>query len=206
MIARLIEWLLITSVRVLVGAQPRWQGSVEFSAYSPKQRIFVANHSSHLDVVLLLSTLPVSIRRRTRPVAAAEYWSAGPARRYLIHSIFRGVLVGRQSGPLNPLEPIANALRQGDSLIFFPEGTRGPGGILQPLKPGIFHLARWFPEIDIVPAWIDNSYRILPKGFAIPVPLLCSVTFGAALRWKEGQQQDEFLAEVRAALEALQPK
>ncbi len=206
MIARLIEWLLITSVRVLVGAQPRWQGSAEFSAYSPKQRIFVANHSSHLDVVLLLSTLPVSIRRRTRPVAAAEYWSAGPVRRYLIHSIFRGVLVGRQSGPLNPLEPIANALRQGDSLIFFPEGTRGPGGMLQPLKPGIFHLARWFPDVDITPAWIDNSYRILPKGFAIPVPLLCSVTFGAALRWKEGQQQDEFLAEVRDALEALRPK
>lgn len=206
MIARLIEWLLITSVRVLVGAQPRWQGSTEFSAYPPEQRIFVANHSSHLDVVLLLSTLPASIRRRTRPVAAAEYWSAGPVRRYLIHSIFRGVLVGRQSGPLNPLEPIANALRQGDSLIFFPEGTRGPGGILQPLKPGIFHLARWFPDIDLVPAWIDNSYRILPKGFAIPVPLLCSVTFGAPLRWKEGQQQDEFLVEVRDALEALQPK
>jgi len=202
MIAAFIEWLLIVSVRLLVGAQPRWQGC----ACAPEQRIYVANHSSHLDVVLLFSTLPASLRRRTRPVAAAEYWTADPVRRYLIHSIFRGVLVGRECSQLNPLEPVAAALRQGDSLIFFPEGTRGPGEILQPLKPGIFHLARWFPDIDIVPAWIDNSYRILPKGFAIPVPLLCSITFGAPLRWKEGQQQEEFLAEVRVALEALQPK
>jgi 1-acyl-sn-glycerol-3-phosphate acyltransferase len=115
-------------------------------------------------------------------------------------------LVERDRAQVNPLEPVANALRQGDSLIFFPEGTRGPGGVLQPLKPGIFHLARWFPCVDIVPVWIDNSYRILPKGFAIPVPLLCSITFGTPLRWKEGQRQDEFLAEVREALEALQPR
>jgi len=202
MIATFIEWLLIASVRFLVRAQPRWQGSADNST----QRIYVANHSSHLDVVLLFATLPAPLRRRTRPVAAAEYWTKGPVRRYLIHSIFRGVLVGRESTRLNPLEPVACALRQGDSLIFFPEGTRGPGGILQLLKPGIFHLARWFPDIDIIPAWIDNSYRILPKGFAIPVPLLCSITFGAPLRWKEGQRQDEFLAEVREALQALRPK
>jgi 1-acyl-sn-glycerol-3-phosphate acyltransferase len=162
--------------------------------------------SSHLDAVLLFSTLPAPLRRRTRPVAAADYWTAGPVRRYLIHSIFRGVLVGRETNQLNPLEPMASALRGGDSLIFLPEGTRGPGGVLQPLKPGIFHLARWFPDVDIVPAWIDNSYRVLPKGFAIPVPLLCSITFGPPLRWKVGQQQDEFLAEVRQTLETLQPK
>jgi 1-acyl-sn-glycerol-3-phosphate acyltransferase len=202
MIAAFIESLLIVTVRLLVGAQPKWQGCV----CSPEQRIYVANHSSHLDVVLLFSTLPAALRRRTRPVAAAEYWNAGPVRRYLIHSIFRGVLVGRHGSPLNPLEPVASALRQGDSLVFFPEGTRGPGGMLQPLKPGIFHLARWFPNIDIVPVWIDNSYRILPKGFTIPVPLLCSITFGTPLRWQEGQQQEEFLAEVRDAMEALQPK
>jgi 1-acyl-sn-glycerol-3-phosphate acyltransferase len=202
MIAGFIEWLMIVSVRLLVGAQARWQGC----AHSADQRIYVANHSSHLDALLLFSTLPPQLRRRTRPVAAAEYWTADPIRKYLIHSIFRGVLVERESSQLNPLEPMAYALRQGDSLIFFPEGTRGPGGILQPLKPGIFHLARCFRHVDIVPAWIDNSYRALPKGFAIPVPSPCSITFGAPLRWKEGQPQDEFLAEVRQTLEKLQPK
>ena len=201
MIARLIKWLLIFSMRLLVRARPGSKGP----AVSAGQRIYVANHSSHLDFLLLFSTLPAPARLRTRPVAAAEYWTAGPVRRYLIHSIFCGVLVGRERGPLNPLEPVIQALRRGDSLIFFPEGTRGPGGMLQPLKPGIFHLARWFPGVDIIPVWIANSHRILPKGLAIPLPLLCSITFGAPLRWKEGQQQQEFLAEVRAALEALRP-
>ena len=201
MIAGFIEELLIVFVRLLVGAQARWQGCGQ----SPEQRIYVANHTSHLDVVLLFSALPESLRRRTRPVAAAEYWTAGPIRRYLIHAIFRGVLIERDRSQLNPLEPAASALRNGDSLIFFPEGTRGPGEDLQPLKPGIFLLASWFPKVDIVPVWIDNSYRILPKGFAIPVPLLCSITFGNPFRWKEGQKQEDFLAEVRTALEALQP-
>ena len=201
MIAAFIEELLIVFVRLLVGAQARWQGC----GHSPEQRIYIANHTSHLDVVLLFSALPESLRRRTRPVAAAEYWTAGPIRRYLIHAIFRGVLIERDRSQLNPLEPAASALRQRDSLIFFPEGTRGPGEDLQPLKPGIFLLASWFPKVDIVPVWIDNSYRILPKGFAIPVPLLCSITFGTPFRWKEGQKQEDFLAEVRKALEALQP-
>jgi len=202
MMAHFIEWLMIAAVRLFVGARPRGQGCT----HSPEQRIYIANHSSHLDTVLLFSTLSAPLRRRTRPVAAAEYWTAGPIRRFVIHSIFRGVLVGREGSHLNPLEPAARALRHGDSLIFFPEGTRGPGRVLRPLKPGLFHLARWFPKVDIVPAWIDNSYRILPKGYTIPVPMPCSITFGPPLRWKEGQRQEDFLAEVRETLEALQPK
>jgi 1-acyl-sn-glycerol-3-phosphate acyltransferase len=201
MIAWLVEWLLIGSVRLLVGAHPRWQGSVA----SRGQRIYIANHSSHLDALLLLSTLPKFIRRQTRPVAAADYWNSGALRRYLIHSIFRGVLVERERAGLNPLEPLCRALRAGDSLILFPEGTRGTGGGLQPLKPGLFHLARAFPQVEIVPAWIDNSYRVLPKGLAIPVPLLCSITFGAPLHWTEGQLQVEFMSKVRNALEGARP-
>jgi 1-acyl-sn-glycerol-3-phosphate acyltransferase len=202
MMAGFIEGILIRAARLLAGAQARWEGC----GPAPEQRIYVANHSSHLDFMLLSSALPETLRRRTRPVAAAEYWTSGPVRRYLIQNVFRCVLLGRRGFQLNPLEPVASALHQGDSLIFFPEGTRGPGDKLQPLKPGIFHLARWFPGVDIVPVWIDNSYRILPKGFAIPVPLLSSMTFGAPLRWKEAQRQEEFLAELREALEALRPR
>ena len=117
--------------------------------------------------------------------------------------MFRGVLLGRCEFQLNPLDPVATALRQGDSIIFFPEGTRGPGRNLQPLKPGIFCLARRFPAVDICPVWIDNSYRVLPKGFVVPVPARCSVTFGSPLRWKPGQQQEEFLTGIRSALEAF---
>jgi 1-acyl-sn-glycerol-3-phosphate acyltransferase len=202
MMARLLESLMIVFVRLLSGAQARWPAGVP----SGGQCIYVANHSSHLDFLLLFSGLPEFQRRRTRPVAAAEYWRAGPVRRYLVHRIFRAVLVERDGSRLNPLEPLVQALREGDSLILFPEGTRGPGETLQPLRPGIFHLARGFTEIDIVPVWIDNSYRVLPKGLAIPVPLLCSITFGRPLRWEGGMPQQEFLAEVRRNLEGLRPK
>ena len=200
--AELIEKLLIFATRLTAGAQARWVGC------GPElgQRIYVANHSSHLDFVLVSCALPLPLRRRTRPVAAAEYWTSGWLRRYFIQDVFRSVLLGRHGFQMNPLEPVNVALRQGDSLIFFPEGTRGPGDKLQPLKPGIFHLARLFPNVDIVPVWIDNSYRILPKGFFIPVPLLSFVTFGAPLRWKEEQGQEEFLDELRGALEALRSR
>ncbi len=198
MIASFIEWLLLNSVRLLAGGQARCIGT----ALSGRQSIYVANHASHLDFLLISAALPPSFRR-TRPVAAADYWTSNPLRRYIIQNVFRCVLLGRGSFQLNPLEPVARALRDGDSLIFFPEGTRGPGETLQPLKPGIFYIARWFPRIDIVPVWIDNSYRILPKGFAIPVPLICSLAFGPPLRVQPGQQQEEFLTELRGALEAL---
>lgn len=199
--AGFLESLLLAAVRVLGGAQPRWQGCGPLY----ETRIYLANHSSHLDFLLLAAALPEPLRKRTRPVAASEYWNASALRRYVILRIFRGVLLDRKGSELNPLEPAAVALRRGDSLIFFPEGTRGAGERLQPLKPGIFLLARDFPEVDIVPVWIDNSYRVLPKGFAIPVPLLCSMTFGAPVRWKAAQSQAEFMAEIREALEGLRP-
>jgi len=191
MIPGLMERLLIASVRVLV------RGPV--ADFLPGQRIYVVNHSSHLDALLLLSALPPDVRRTTRPLAAADYWTADPVRRYLIHSVFRAVLVGRDRTSLNPLEPAVSALRQGDSLIVFPEGTRGPGESLLPLKPGIAYLARSFPQVDIVPAWIENAHRILPKGSALLSPAPCRIRFGVPLRWAEG----DFLGRIREAMEGL---
>ena len=114
--------------------------------------------------------------------------------------------MARREGRLNVLEPVAQALRQGDSLIFFPEGTRGPGRILLSLKSGIFHLAQCFPQIDIIPVWIEGSYRSMPKGSAIPLPLPCSLTFGAPLHIKGEQPQEEFLYGLREAMERLRPE
>ena len=188
----MIGWLLIVVVRLLWGLRARRKS---FTG-SANQCIYVANHTSHMDTVFILAMLPARLRRRTRPVAAEEYWTAGPVRRFLIHSIFRGVLIERDRVQLNPLEPVAVALRQGDSLIFFPEGTRGQAGAktLQPLKPGIFYLARWFPQVDIVPVWIGYSHHHISW----------SITCGEPVHWKPGQEQVEFLAEVREAVEGLQ--
>jgi 1-acyl-sn-glycerol-3-phosphate acyltransferase len=79
----------------------------------------------------------------------------------------------------DPLAPLVRALESGDSIIIFPEGTRGHGDEPQPFKSGLFKLAQMFPQVVLVPAWINNVQRVMPKGEVVPVPILCSVTFGA---------------------------
>ncbi len=199
MIEAPLKSLSLLAARYLSGAQARWLDGEPVAS----QRIFCANHTSHLDALLLMASLPDPWQERTRPVGAAEYWNKSSLRRYLTERVFRTVLIDRDSHALNPLGPAFQALRQGDSLIFFPEGTRGPGGSLQPLKPGIYHLARAFRQVDIVPVWIDNAYRVLPKSALLPVPAPCTLHFGAPLRWDGLEDASSFLSRVHGAMEAL---
>ena len=166
----------------------------------PRQSIYCVNHTSHLDTLLVLAALPANWRRQTRPVVAAGYWGKSALRRFLTQRIFRAVLLDRQAQGLNPLSNVIDALQQGDSLIYFPEGTRGPGGALQSLQAGVYYLARAFPQVDIVPVNIQGSHRILPKGASLPRPATCSVAIGQPLWW-EGEGQEEFLKRLRTAME-----
>ncbi|KAB2964488.1 MAG: 1-acyl-sn-glycerol-3-phosphate acyltransferase, partial [Thermoanaerobaculia bacterium] len=97
----------------------------------------------------------------------------------------------------------AAALDDGSSLILFPEGTRGPGGLPQPFKAGLYHLCRERPGLELVPVWLDHLNRVLPKGEFVPVPLSATATFGAPLRLEPGEERDAFLERARAALVAL---
>lgn len=103
----------------------------------------------------------------------------------------------------DPLQPLIDALESGDSLILFPEGTRGNAEDPQPFKSGLFNLAQRFPDVVLVPAWIHNVQRVMPKGEVVPVPVLCSVTFGEPLRLGTGEPRADFLQRARAAVMAL---
>ena len=105
--------------------------------------------------------------------------------------------------PPDPLAPLVEALQSGDSIIIFPEGTRGHTGEPQKFKSGLYTLATLFPDVVLVPAWIDNVQRVMPKGEIVPVPILCSVTFGAPVRVEEGEERRPFLDRARAAVIAL---
>jgi 1-acyl-sn-glycerol-3-phosphate acyltransferase len=182
-----------------------------------KQRIYFANHTSHLDFVVLWSALPNEIRARTRPVAAKDYWEKG-VRAYLAKEVFRGVLVQRGGSAhaasaehalaeaRSVIDQLAAALGETDSLIFFPEGTRGTGETIAPFRSGLYHLARRRPDVELVPVYIENLNRILPKGEVVPVPLVCLLTFGAPMHIDEAENKKVFLERACAALYTLRRK
>lgn len=199
MIERHLKSLALRVARWLAAAEGQWVGAEPVFA----QRIYCANHSSHLDALLLMAALPAQLRENLRPVAAADYWSKGRLRRYLTEHVFRTVMMERDSNTLNPLGSVFQALRRGDSLIFFPEGTRGTGTHLEPLKPGIYWLARAFPHVQIVPVWIENAARVFPKRAVLPWPGHCRLRFGAPIEWEPQEDADAFLSRLRHAMEAL---
>lgn len=194
--------LLALIVRLITGAQGHWKGCPP----KAEQRIYFANHQSHIDWVMIWAALPRDLRASTRPIAARDYWTATPFKHWLTREVFNAVFVSRQrTDDQDPLEPLAEALRHGDSLVIFPEGTRSHKGEPQPFKSGLFHLAEQFPEVQLIPVWIDNVQRVMPKGEVVPVPVLCSATFGEPLQLQPGEDKRAFLDRARQAVLALRP-
>lgn len=188
-------------IRLLTGLQARWHGV----APSDRQRVYFANHASTLDAAVLWAALPESLRGKTRPVAARDYWDANGVRRYLAHRIFRALLIERNkvTAENNPLERMLGVLDAGESLIIFPEGTRNKGPEPQKFKSGLYHLAKDRPQVELVPVYLENLNRILPKGELFVVPLLGSITLGAPIYLHEGETKVDFLERARETLWAL---
>jgi 1-acyl-sn-glycerol-3-phosphate acyltransferase len=195
---------IVLFARFLTAVRAIWAGVEPV----PVQRVYFANHASNGDFILIWAVLPPRMRAATRPVAGADYWLSSPLRRFIGRDVFDAVLIERRRDlrTEDPVAQMAAALEAGQSLILFPEGTRNTTeAALLPFKAGLYHLARAQPGVDLVPVWIENLNRVMPKGEVVPVPLLCTVTFGAALRVAEGEDKGAFLGRAHAALLALRP-
>jgi 1-acyl-sn-glycerol-3-phosphate acyltransferase len=198
----MIDVVLAFLIRLAAGPNVRAIAPLEGN----KPRVFFANHSSHLDFLVIWATLPRKQRLLSRPVAARDYWASGRLRRYLSERVFRALLIERlqPSEEEDPIGQMVAVLDEGDSLILFPEGTRGSGEEVARFRAGLYniHLAR--PGVALVPVYLDNLNRILPKGESVPVPLLSRVTFGGPLVPVPGEGRSEFLSRARDTLAALE--
>jgi 1-acyl-sn-glycerol-3-phosphate acyltransferase len=194
----LLQWIVFSLVRLLAGGQANWIGCAPVR----RQRIYFANHGSHLDTVLITAALPPELRAVTHPVAARDYWGASVLHRFIAIRCLNAVLIDRSGGSDDPLQPLMSPLEKGESLIIFPEGTRGTGEI-GTFKSGLFRLATRFPHVELVPVYLANLNRVLPKGSILLVPLLCTARFGAPLHIGDGEAKDGFLVRARDALVAL---
>ena len=204
----MIDTALASACRLIAGATVEWR----CDPHGPAQRIYFGNHSSHLDFIVIWSALPPGRRRFARPVAGRDYWERGQVRRYLAGEVFRAVLVERRgecpAGSVQharaAVEQMAREMGSRDSLIVFPEGTRSVTGEIGLFKSGLYHLSRARPDAELIPVHLENLNRILPKGEALPVPMMSRVTFGPVLSSVPGEEKDAFLRRARLALVELE--
>lgn len=202
---RAVRASLTGLARVLAGRQAHWHAQIPLD----KPVVFYANHSSHLDGVMVWTSLDASWRARTHIVAAREYWAASWARRYVGNHVFPLTLIERaapadeqaaQAQRAAVQQQLAELLDSGRSLILFPEGTRGSGDAVQPFKSGLYHLSQACPDAVLVPVWLRNLHRVLPKGEVVPVPTQSSIRFGAPLSRLQAEDKAAFLIRARDAL------
>lgn len=193
--------LLALIARVISGAHVRWIDC------SPDvcQRIYFANHTSHLDALVLWSSLPAECRRLTRPVAAKDYWERGRVRQHLAQNVFNALLIDRKQIKVHqsPVDLMLKSIGATHSLIVFPEGHRNTADEMDEFKSGLYYLAKKRADLELVPVHIDNLNRVLPRGEFLPVPLLSCITFGPPIWLEAGEAKNDFLRRARESVRQL---
>lgn len=191
---------LIPILRLIIGVTARWESEPDLT----RQRIYYANHTSHMDTLAIIAALPAQARRDVKPVAAKDYWGKTRFRAYVAQRGLNAVLIDRAPQPgQNVLEPIMGVVRAGHSIIIFPEGTRSSQALPGPFKSGLFRLAQAFPDVDLVPVYLENLHRSMPKGKHVPLPILCTIRIGKPIVRIPDEGKPEFLERAREAVVRL---
>ena len=183
--------------KALSGASVRWHECQPDTC----QRVYFANHTSHLDALIIWCSLPRQLRELTRPVAAKDYWTKGPVRRYLAEN-FNALLIDREEIKVHqsPVDLMIKEIGNKFSLIVFPEGTRNTGEEMQEFKSGLYYLGKKRPDLELMPTYLDNLNRVLPRGEFLPVPLLSCITIGAPIWLEPKETKQDFLKRAREAV------
>jgi 1-acyl-sn-glycerol-3-phosphate acyltransferase len=190
---------LIFLARVVSGSTILWYESQPDDSC---QRIYFANHTSHLDALVVWAALPPAIRKKTRMVAAQDYWDAGPVRRYISRTLLKAVLIERENVSFKntPVKVMADEIQNEYSLILFPEGGRSQDGTLGEFKSGLYYLCKRRPDLELIPIYLNNLNSILPRGKKLPVPMLSRVIFGPPMWLEMDERKESFLERARNAV------
>ncbi len=167
--------------------------------------ILVANHNSHLDTLVLMSLLSLRRLPDVRPVAAADYFLAGPWLTWFATNLIGIIPIERRKPQgdevVDVLAGAAAALTAGNIVILFPEGTRGEPEALQSFKSGVARLAERCPAAPVQPVYLHGLGKALPKGAWLPVPFFCDVLVGEPLPWPGSRQR--LMEQLKSSMAAL---
>jgi len=167
--------------------------------------IIAANHNSHLDTMVLMSIFPLSKINQVKPVAAADYFMKNKYFAWFSQNVIGIIPLKRRPTKAegHPLLGVTKALKKGDIVIVFPEGSRGVPEEMGTFKTGIAHLAKEFPSIPVVPIYIHGAGKALPKGEALFVPFIIDVNIGEALYF-EDEDNKSFTVRLEKSIKELE--
>jgi len=154
------------------------------------QFVLISNHSSHLDAICLLAALPAELRNRCFSAAASDYFYTNILMELTARLLANTFPFKRRTDPKRSLEACVRILERGDSLIFFPEGTRSVTGELQPFKKGIGALVQGTPY-PVLPAYLHGAHKVLGKGQMAPRMARLRLRFGRPQMFDATPASDE---------------
>lgn len=166
-----------------------------------KQFVIVSNHNSHIDTMALLSALSSSQLAKTHPVAAGDYFGQSKVRAFFTRFFVNAILIPRtvKKGEQNPIRVMSEILKKGDSLILFPEGSRGEPEKMQEFKKGIGLLMKMNPDVAYIPVFMKGMGKVLPRGERLLVPFDTYVCFGEPALCKS-DDVEEIVSEIEKAI------
>ena len=168
--------------------------------------IVVANHNSHLDAGVLMTLFPFWRLHRVHPVAAADYFGETMFMRLMAMTLMNAMPIARTPAPgEDPLAPIKQAIARGDSMIFFPEGSRGKAGVVSPFRSGIGRLVKDCPGLLVLPVFMSGPERIWARGQTVPVPVNIHANVGRPRSYDPDLEARQIAEQVREDVLALAP-
>ena len=157
-----------------------------------KQFILIANHNSHMDTMALMSAIPSRFIHRVHPIAARDFFGGSLFSRILMRYLVNATLIrrDREDPDRDPIDDMDKMLKKQRSLILYPEGSRGIPGKMSNFKRGLGYLVQRNPNINVIPVYLENIYKTLPKGKKLILPYNCSIKFGQPIKFNSLEMED----------------